>query len=86
MVLIVKKEVLIKTAFITLGQLLKEESVVDSGGQAKWYLLEHSVSVNNEPDDRRGRKLYPGDSVDVPDVGLFFIRQNQSADTTEKDA
>ena len=77
MVLIVKKEVLIKTAFITLGQLLKEESVVDSGGQAKWYLREHSVSVNNEPDDRRGR---------VPDVGLFFIRQNQSADTTEKDA
>ncbi|GKT04327.1 S4 domain-containing protein YaaA [Furfurilactobacillus sp. WILCCON 0119] len=79
-----KKEVLIKTAFITLGQLLKEESVVDSGGQAKWYLREHAVSVNGEPDDRRGRKLFAGDSVDVPDVGLFFIRENQ-ATSTEKD-
>ncbi|GAB6092990.1 S4 domain-containing protein YaaA [Furfurilactobacillus curtus] len=86
MVLIVKKEVLIKTAFITLGQLLKEESVIDSGGQAKWYLKDHAVAINGEPDDRRGRKLYPGDSVDVPDVGLFFIRQNQANVTSEKDA
>jgi len=34
--------------------------------------------VNDEPDNRRGRKLYPGDTVDVKDVGLFFIRLNQA--------
>ncbi|GAA3621181.1 S4 domain-containing protein YaaA [Secundilactobacillus similis DSM 23365 = JCM 2765] len=69
-----KKEVLIKPPYMTLGQLLKEESVVSSGGQAKWFLKEHAVDVNGEPDNRRGRKLYPGDTVDVKDVGLFFIR------------
>ncbi|WP_155430727.1 S4 domain-containing protein YaaA [Secundilactobacillus folii] len=74
----VKKEVFIEPPFITLGQLLKEEAVVGSGGQAKWFLKEHAVDVNGEPDDRRGRKLYPGDTVDVKDVGLFFIRLNQA--------
>lgn len=73
-----KKEVFIDSPYMTLGQLLKEETIVSSGGQTKWYLKEHAVDVNSEPDDRRGRKLYPGDTVDVKDVGLFFIRSNQA--------
>ncbi|MCI1554399.1 MAG: S4 domain-containing protein YaaA [Levilactobacillus sp.] len=72
-----KKEVFIETPYITLGQLLKEESVISTGGQAKWYLRENTVDVNDEPDNRRGRKLYPGDTVAVPEVGLFFIRSKQ---------
>ncbi|GEO67592.1 S4 domain-containing protein YaaA [Levilactobacillus spicheri] len=72
-----KKEVFIETPYITLGQMLKEESIIGTGGQAKWFLRENTVKVNDEPDDRRGRKLYPGDSVDVPDAGLFFIRSKQ---------
>ncbi|MFD1456400.1 S4 domain-containing protein YaaA [Levilactobacillus lanxiensis] len=72
-----KKEVFIETPYMTLGQMLKEESVISTGGQAKWYLRENTVNVNDEPDNRRGRKLYPGDTVDVPEVGLFFIRSKQ---------
>jgi len=73
----VKKEVFIDTPYITLGQMLKEESVISTGGQAKWYLRENTVNINDEPDNRRGRKLYPGDTVEVPDTGLFFIRSKQ---------
>jgi len=73
----VKKEVFIDTPYITLGQMLKEESVISTGGQAKWYLRENTVNVNDEPDDRRGRKLYPDDTVDVPDAGSFVIRSKQ---------
>jgi len=73
----VKKEVFIDTPYITLGQLLKEESIISTGGQAKWYLRENTVNINDEPDNRRGRKLYPGDTVEVPDTGLFFIRSKQ---------
>jgi ribosome-associated protein len=73
----VKKEVFIETPYMTLGQMLKEESVISTGGQAKWYLRENTVNVNDEPDNRRGRKLYPGDTVEVPEVGLFFIRSKQ---------
>lgn len=74
----VRKEVFIDSQYITLGNLLKKETIVSSGGQEKWYLKEHTVDVNSKPDDRRGRKLYPGDTVDVKGVGLFFICINKA--------
>ncbi|KRN75911.1 S4 domain-containing protein YaaA [Weissella minor] len=67
------EEINIQTPYITLGQVLKETSVVETGGQAKWYLRENTVLVNQEPDDRRGRKLYPGDIVAVPTGERFVI-------------
>ena len=39
-------EVQIQAPFITLGQLLKEESIIATGGQAKWFLRENTVLVN----------------------------------------
>ena len=59
--------VTISTEYITLGQLLKEAGVIDSGGQAKWFLQENSVLVNGELDTRRGRKLRVDDTVTLPD-------------------
>lgn len=55
----------ITTEFITLQQFLKMEDLISSGGEAKYYLSENRVLVNGEPEDRRGRKLYPGDEVAV---------------------
>ena len=66
-------EVQIQAPFITLGQLLKEESIIATGGRAKWFLRENTVLVNEEPDDRRGRKLYPGDIIAVPSGERFVI-------------
>jgi ribosome-associated protein len=77
-----KKPVQINTPFITLGQLLKEEAIISSGGQAKWFLQEYDVLVNEELDDRRGRKLYPGDTIVIADNGEFVI-QSQSTETTD---
>ncbi|BAB03722.1 S4 domain-containing protein YaaA [Halalkalibacterium halodurans] len=57
----------ITTSYITLGQLLKEVGVIDTGGMAKWYLAEHEVLVNGESEDRRGKKLFSGDSVTLAD-------------------
>ena len=51
--------------FITLGVLLKIAGLIDTGGQAKWFLAENKVLVNGEEDNRRGRKLYHGDVVEV---------------------
>ena len=48
---------------ITLGQLLKVTGVVDSGADVKRYLETTAVSVNSEAENRRGRKLRPGDVV-----------------------
>ena len=51
--------------FITLGVLLKIAGLIDTGGQAKWFLAENKVLVNGEEDNRRGRKLYHGDVIEV---------------------
>lgn len=51
--------------YMTLGILLKIEGIIQTGGMAKAYLHENTVLVNGEPDNRRGRKLYPGDIVIV---------------------
>ncbi|AWV72027.1 S4 domain-containing protein YaaA [Latilactobacillus curvatus] len=71
------QEIKLEAEFVTLGQLLKEAGVIETGGQAKWFLKETTVLVNGEPDDRRGRKLYLEDVVEVPDNGQFVIKQQE---------
>ncbi len=73
-----KKIVYLETAYLTLGKLLKEQALIDSGGQAKWFLREQTVFVNGIPEDRRGRKLVAGDAVEIPDTGSFFLRSATS--------
>jgi S4 domain protein YaaA len=67
------KEIPIRTEYIALGQFLKLADCIDTGGAAKFFLQENEVLVNGEPDDRRGRKLYPGDKVDVAGFGTFTV-------------
>jgi ribosome-associated protein len=55
----------LKTEFITLQQLLKACDLIGSGGQVKAWLAENEVLVNGEPENRRGRKLYPGDIIET---------------------
>ncbi|MGK9324998.1 S4 domain-containing protein YaaA, partial [Melissococcus plutonius] len=52
-----KRNITLNNDYMTLGQLLKEITIINSGGQAKWYLAENSVFVNGELENRRGRKL-----------------------------
>jgi S4 domain protein YaaA len=65
--------VTIKDEFITLGQLLKMTECIATGGQAKAFLQETPVTVNGEPETRRGRKLYAGDVVEVRGRGSFKV-------------
>ena len=57
--------------YITLGVLLKIAGIIDTGGQAKFFLAENTVLVNGEEDNRRGRKLYHGDKIQTQ--GQTFI-------------
>lgn len=62
------QKVEIRGEFITLGQLLKLAGLISSGGDARDYLAESQVTVNGEPENRRGRKVRPGETVSVPGV------------------
>ena len=55
----------ITTEYIELQMLLKMQDIITSGGQAKYFLQENQVYVNNELENRRGKKLYPGDKIKV---------------------
>ncbi|WP_083249265.1 S4 domain-containing protein YaaA [Bacillus solimangrovi] len=67
------EEITIDTEYITLGQFLKLAGVIDTGGMAKIFLSEYEVYINQEQDQRRGRKVYPGDEIEIPDVGNFRV-------------
>lgn len=59
------KDLKITTEYITLGQLLKIENIIQSGGEAKIFLSTNIVLVNGELENRRGRKLYPQDKIKI---------------------
>jgi ribosome-associated protein len=60
------RDVTVRGDGIRLGQLLKLAGMADSGGEAKALLGEGTVTVNGEPESRRGRQLHNGDVVAVP--------------------
>lgn len=55
----------IDSEFIKLDSLLKLSGMVDTGGMAKNIIQSGYVFVNGEIETRRGRKLYPGDYVEL---------------------
>jgi ribosome-associated protein len=58
------RDVSIRDGSIRLGQFLKLADLVDAGGDAKALLADGNVTVNGEPETRRGRQLQRGDVVE----------------------
>ncbi|MGP4059667.1 S4 domain-containing protein YaaA [Halobacillus litoralis] len=69
------EEIGITTEYIPLGQFLKLANIVESGGMVKIFLAEFEVFVNGELENRRGRKLYLGDTVEIEEFGSFTVVQ-----------
>lgn len=64
------EEIQIRGDTIRLGQLLKLAGLIGSGSEARDFLAAERVLVNGEPEDRRGRQLHPGDTVEAGGVEL----------------
>ena len=56
------------SAGMTLGQALKASGLVGTGGEAKVLIQFEEVRVNGETETRRGRKLQPGDVIEIEGV------------------
>ncbi len=54
----------ISTEFIKLDAALKYCNAVESGGMAKTVIQDGAVFVNGQVCTMRGKKLYPGDTVE----------------------
>lgn len=56
--------------YITLQALLKELSIIHSGGAIKGFLANNTVLFNGEDEKRRGKKLRYGDVITIPSEKL----------------
>ena len=63
----------IDSEYITLNQFLKIVSLISSGGQAKFFLENNDVYVNQIIESRRGKKIYDGDIIKIEDK-IFMIK------------
>ena len=70
--------------FITLQALLKELGIIHSGGAIKSFLAEHLVYFNGELENRRGKKVRIGDSIDIPDMKIHIILTQPSLEEQEE--
>lgn len=63
-----EQQVKITTEYIKLEALLKFAGVTETGGEAKQIIQAGEVKVNGETCTMRGKKLRPGDTVELPGV------------------
>ena len=66
-------EIRIKDEFIKLGQALKLAGVVEDGVEAKYAINDGLVLVNGEVENRRGRKIHPGDTISYDGKDIYVI-------------
>lgn len=60
-----KQHIQISTEFIKLDSLLKFAGAVGTGGEAKAAIQDGDVTVNGEVCTMRGKKIRPGDTVEL---------------------
>ncbi len=56
-----------------LCKILKFENLVMSGGEAKQFIAQGLVRVNNEVETRKRRKIYSGDTIEFNGILLEMI-------------
>ena len=70
------ENIFIKDEFIKLGQLLKLSNLVESGAMAKTVIEEGLVKYNGQVETRRGKKVYPGDTVEFNGESVKVTNEN----------
>lgn len=58
------EKIKINTEYIKLDQFLKWANLVGSGTEAKIFIKNGEIKVNNEVELRRGRKLFKNDVIE----------------------
>ncbi len=69
----VEQSIEIEGDVIRLGQLLKLAGAASDGADAKALIASGRVTVNGEPELRRGRQLHSGDVVRVGTDDLALV-------------
>lgn len=68
------RQVKISTEFIKLDQLLKFAEISQSGGESKVFIKSEEVKVNGKIATERGKKIRPGDVIEVEGFEKFSVK------------
>ena len=63
---------------VELYKLLKFEGLCSSGGEAKAMVAEGQVTVNNETETRKRRKIRSGDTIRFDEIEYTVVFQKSS--------
>ncbi len=72
------KHTKIDSEYITLGQFLKYQGYINNGGEAKIAVKTLKITINKAPEDRRGRKIYPGDVVKIEKDVYVIVKSDEN--------
>lgn len=67
------EKIYIHTEFIKLQQALKLAGLIDQGSDVKYFLSQGTVYVNGALATERGKKIRPGDIIEVKGVGSVEV-------------
>ena len=67
------EKVIIETDMIQLDQFMKWASILQSGGEIRFLLDENRIYINGNLCKTKRKKLYPGDIVEIKEVGKYEI-------------
>ncbi len=66
----------ITTEFIILGQFLKYIGLISNGSEAKNFIINNKIFVNNVLEMQRGKKLYPGFFIKIGKNEFIIVQKN----------
>ena len=72
------EKISIHSESIQLDQLLKWAGIIESGGQVKPMLEEQLILVNGNIETARRRRLFPGDRVEIRDMGCWQVAMEET--------
>lgn len=67
------EKIKIETDMIQLDQFMKWASILQSGGEIRFLLDENKIYINGNLCKVKRKKLYPGDIVEIKDIGKYEI-------------
>ena len=70
-------KVKIRGKFIKLGQLIKKLNIIDTGGQAKYFIKSHEIRINNEEDVKRNTKVWLNSTVWIDDQVFYIVEDDK---------
>ncbi len=65
--------------YIKLGQLIKKLNLIDTGGQAKEFIMNNidKIKINNEKPKGRSTKVFVGSTVWIEDDVYMIINKEE---------